>query len=166
MMFHSYKLCRVKNRYLHYAVVSIGIIQNFNDRNIVDLNDSVLHIDEYTRSYKDLTEGNQSLCITSNAVIKTLEYFNHYISSTSFFEVKIKQVFKTTTDTHEGDLAAAACAVTWKALGLDISDLQFLFLPDHTIRVFFPKSSERVDLQCSTQDQFIAASEAGVYSNY
>jgi hypothetical protein len=166
MMLHSYKLCRVKNRYLHYAVVVLEVVKKSDNRNTIYLDDSMLEIDGYIYFYKDLPKGDKSSCVASNAVMKTLEYFNQYISSTSFFEVKIKQISERTTDTHEGDIAAAACAVTWKALGLDIFDLQFLFLPDHTTRVIFPESSERFNLECSNQDQILTASEAGVYHDY
>jgi hypothetical protein len=124
----------------------------------------VLEVDEYTFSGQHLSTDNQSIKPVLEGIEIALTYFNKNISSQYFVQVKIKNIVDLIKDTHDGDLLAAAIAVMWKALGMEISDLRFLFLPDNTIRVVFPDSKEDVNQQQINSNLIVLASEAGRYT--
>jgi hypothetical protein len=163
-MFHSYKLFKVQNGFLHYCVVSVDIEKIISNKNNVDFTDVVLDVDDYTLSGQYLSTDNQSLKPVLEGIEIALSYFSKNFSSQHFVRVKIKHIVNLIKDTHDGDLLAAAIAVMWKALGMEISNLRFVFLPDNTTRVILPDNTEDITQQYTNSNLIISASEAGTYT--
>ena len=163
-MLHSYKLFKVKNGCLHYCVISIDIEKIISNKNNIDFSEVVLDVDEYTSIGQYLSIDNQSLKPVLEGINIALSYFSKNISSQHFVQVNIKNIVDLIRDTHEGDLLAAATAVMWKALEMEISNLRFLFLPDNTTRVILPDSREYIPQQYTNSNLIVLASEAGTYT--